>query len=463
MASFAGPSFCAKGSGVMSKKPRRATTATTAGNVPAPVKVRLRRITCDYARPYPPDGQAREWWQRLKNAFGTASSEFVDASLQQLITGARLPYSGISEVAVNASIAFIEGAKPQDEVECALVIQMACTHGAAMAVLRRLGGGHGFERNVAMMASAAGRLLRAYTAQVEALRRLRNGGSQRRIGVLMHLAADDPEGLSRVAAFLQGLQEAGWAVGRNVNIDVRWAAGEADRFRRYAAELLALTPDVIVASATPSVRAMHQATRIVPIVFVLLPDAVGIGIVDSLSGPGGNATGFTSTELGMSVNWLQLLKQIAPKITRAAVLRDPTDPASIGQFGAVKGAAPVFGVEINPIGVSSAEEIDRGITAFAREQNGGLIVLPVPMTVINRDLIIKLAAQHRLPAIYNSRYWVAEGGLVSYGADVLDQYRRTAGYVDRILKGRETGRPAGAGANQIRTGDQSQNREGTWP
>jgi putative tryptophan/tyrosine transport system substrate-binding protein len=257
----------------------------------------------------------------------------------------------------------------------------------------------------------------------------------RRVGVLMHLAADDPEGQSRVAAFLQGLQEAGWAVGRNVNIDVRWAAGEADRYRRYAMEIVALTPDVILTSAPPSIRAMQQATRTVPIVFVLVPDAVGTGIVDSLSRPGGNTTGFTSTELGMPVKWLELLKEIAPKMTRAAVLRDAADATAIGQFGAVKGAAPSFGVEISPIGVANAEEIERGITAFAREPNGGLIVLPVPTTVIHRTLIIKLAAQHRLPAVYNSRFWIAEGGLVSYGPDVLDQYRRTAGYVDRILRG----------------------------
>jgi putative ABC transport system substrate-binding protein len=261
------------------------------------------------------------------------------------------------------------------------------------------------------------------------------GERMRRIGVLMHLAADDPEGQRRVAAFLQGLQEAGWVVGRNVDIDMRWAAGEADRFRRYAMEIVALTPDVILTSATPSIRAMQQATRTVPIVFVLVPDAVGTGIVDSLSRPGGNATGFTSTELGMPVKWLELLKEIAPKMTRAAVLRDAADATAIGQFGAVKGAAPSFGVEISPIGVGNAEEIERGITAFAREPNGGLIVLPVPTTVMHRTLIIMLAAQHRLPAVYNSRYWIAEGGLVSYGPDVLDQYRRTAGYVDRILRG----------------------------
>jgi putative tryptophan/tyrosine transport system substrate-binding protein len=185
---------------------------------------------------------------------------------------------------------------------------------------------------------------------------------------------------------------------------VRWAAGEADRYRRYATEIVALTPDVILTSATPSIWAMQQATRTVPIVFVLVPDAVGTGIVDSLSRPGGNTTGFTSPELGMSVKWLELLKEIVPKVTRAAVLRDPVNPAGIGQFGAIQGAGSSFGVEINPIGVGNAEEIERGITAFAREPNGGLIVLALPTTVIHRNLIIKLAAQHRLPAVYNARF-----------------------------------------------------------
>jgi putative ABC transport system substrate-binding protein len=222
----------------------------------------------------------------------------------------------------------------------------------------------------------------------------------RRIGVLMHLAADDREGQSRIAAFLQGLQQAGWAVGRNVEIEIRWAADQPDRYRRYAEEIVALRPDVIVASATPSIRAMQQATSTIPIVFVLIPDVVGTGIVDSLSRPGGNATGFTSTELGMSVKWLELLKEIAPKLTRVAVLRDAADPTSTGQFGAVKGAAPPFAVEVGAIGVGSAEEMERGITAFvrpapARDPNGGLIVLPLPATVTHRRLIIKLAAQHR--------------------------------------------------------------------
>jgi putative ABC transport system substrate-binding protein len=257
----------------------------------------------------------------------------------------------------------------------------------------------------------------------------------RRIGVLMHLAADDAEGQRRIGVFLQGLQEAGWAVGRNIDIDVRWAAGEADRFRRYAMELIALMRDVVLASATPSVTAIKQVTRNVPIVFVLAPDPVGSGIVDSLSHPGGNATGFTSNEFGLSVKWLELLEQVAPNISRVSVLRDPANSAGIGQFGAIQGAAPAVGVEVSPIGVDDVEQIERGITAFARAPNGGLIVLAQPRTLVYRRSIIKLASEHRLPAIYNSRLFAAEGGLISYGGDILGQYRGAAEYVDRILKG----------------------------
>ena len=257
----------------------------------------------------------------------------------------------------------------------------------------------------------------------------------RRIGVLMHLAADDAEGQRRIGVFLQGLQGAGWAVGRNVDIDVRWAAGDADRFRRYAVELIALMPDVVLASATPSVTAMKQVTRNVPIVFVLAPDPVGSGIVDSLSHPGGNVTGFTSNEFGLSVKWLELLKEIAPNISRVAVLRDSANSAGIGQFGAIQGAAPSFGVEVSPIGVDDAEQIERGITAFARAPNGGLIVLAQPRTLVHRGSIIKFATEHQLPAVYNSRLFTAGGGLISYGGDILDQYRQAAGYVDRILRG----------------------------
>ena len=279
---------------------------------------------------------------------------------------------------------------------------------------------------VALGGAVAAWPLAAHAQQTERLRR---------IGVLMHLGADDPEGQRRVAAFLQGLQEAGWAVGRNVDIDVRWAAGETDRFPRYAAELIALAPDVILASATPSARAVRQATRMVPIVFVVVPDAVGSGLVDSLSRPGGNATGFTMYEFSIGTKWLELLKQVAPKVTRVAVFRDPANPAGMGQFGAIQGAAPSFGVEIIPIAVDDAETIERGITAFARTPNGGLIVVALPTTTMHRELIVKLAASHQLPAVYPSRVHAAGGGPVSFGSDTLNEYRSAAGYVDRILRG----------------------------
>jgi putative ABC transport system substrate-binding protein len=257
----------------------------------------------------------------------------------------------------------------------------------------------------------------------------------RRVGVLMHLAAEDREGQSRVAAFVQGLQGAGWTIGRDLNVDLRWAGGDADLFRKYAAELVALVPDALMASATPSVRALQLATRAIPIVFVLVPDAVGGGFVESLAHPGGNTTGFTVYEYGVSAKFLELLRQVAPKVTRVAVLRDPTNPGGIGQFAAIQGAAPSVGMEVSPIGVDDAGTIERGITAFAREPNGGLIVLPQPTTVMHRDLIIKLASQFRLPAIYSGPAFVAEGGLISYAPDLVDQYRSAAGYVDRILKG----------------------------
>jgi len=278
-------------------------------------------------------------------------------------------------------------------------------------------------------------LLGGAAAALPLAARAQQAQKTRRIGVLMHLAADDPEGQRRVAAFLQGLQEAGLAVGRNVDIDVRWAGGEADRFPRYAAELIALGPDVILASATPSARAVRQATRMVSIVFVLVPDAVGSGLVDSLSRPGGNATGFTMYEFSIGTKWLELLKQVAPKVTRVAVFRDPANPAGMGQFGAVQGAAPSFGVEMIPIAADDAETIERGLTAFARTPNGGLIVVALPTTTMHRELIVKLAASHQLPAVYPSRVHAGEGGLVSFGPDTLNEYRSAAGYVDRILKG----------------------------
>jgi len=257
----------------------------------------------------------------------------------------------------------------------------------------------------------------------------------RRVGVLMHLAADDPEGQSRLAAFLQGLQEAGWAVGRNVNIDVRWAAGEADRFRKYAMELVALAPDVILTSAPPSIRAMQQATRTVPIVFVLVPDAVGTGIVDSLARPGGNATGFMSYEYTLSGKWLELLKEIAPGVTRAAVIRDAALSVGPAQFGVIQAVAPSLRVEVNPVNTRDAGEIERAIAAFAGSPNGGLIVTASASAIAHRDLIVTLAARHKLPAVYHRRVYLTNGGLMSYGPDFTDQFRRAAGYVDRILKG----------------------------
>ena len=257
----------------------------------------------------------------------------------------------------------------------------------------------------------------------------------RRIGVLMALAADDPQGQARLVAFVQALQESGWTDRRNVRIDTRWAAGDADRFRRYAAELIALAPDVILASGGTGAGALLQATRTVPIVFTQTNDPVGAGYVDSLARPGGNATGFTNMEYGMSGKYLELLKEIAPDMARAAVLRDPTIPQGIGQFGAIQAVAPSFGVELRPIDVHDAPEIERAITAFARSSNGGLIVTGSALTAVHRNLIIMLAARHKLPAVYWDSFFVTGGGLLSYGPDSIDPHRRAAGYVDRILKG----------------------------
>jgi putative ABC transport system substrate-binding protein len=253
--------------------------------------------------------------------------------------------------------------------------------------------------------------------------------------MLMSQASDDPEGQARLTALMKGLQESGWTVGRNIQIDHRWAAGDADRTRRYAAELVAFTPDVIVAATSPITAALQQATRTVPIVFVNVIDPVGAGFVANLNRPSGNATGFSQFEFGMSVKWLELLKQIAPGVTRAAVLRDPTLTSGVGQFAAIQGAAPSFGVEAIPLGVRDADEIERAVTAFARGSNGGLIVIAGTLALIHRELIIALTARHRLPAVYPFRYYVTGGGLIAYGPHPVDQWRRAAGYVDRILKG----------------------------
>jgi putative ABC transport system substrate-binding protein len=258
----------------------------------------------------------------------------------------------------------------------------------------------------------------------------------RHIGVLMAAAADDPEYQARVGAFQQGLALLGWTDSRNARIDTRWATTNADDIRRQAAELAALAPDVILAATgTTTVAPLLHATRTVPIVFVIVIDPVGAGFVSSLARPGGNATGFLMFEYGLSAKWLELLKQIAPGVTRVAVLRDPAIASGIGQFGAIQSAAPSLRMEASPVNVRDVGEIERDITAFARSSDGGVIVTASPEASRHRDLIVTLAARHRLPAIYASRYFVTEGGLLSYGPDILDQYRRAAGYVDRILKG----------------------------
>jgi putative ABC transport system substrate-binding protein len=257
----------------------------------------------------------------------------------------------------------------------------------------------------------------------------------RRIGVLMSLAEDDPEEQARYAAFVEGLQQLGWTDGRSVRIDPRWAAGDADRGRKYAAELVALAPDVILVSGGSVATALVQATRTMPIVFTQTPDPVGAGFVASLAHPGGNATGFANFEYGMGAKWLELLKVIAPRVTRAAVLRDAALPQGIGMFGAVQSMAPSLGVEVSPVNVRDTGEIEREVAAFARGSNGGLIVTGSGFAIIHRELIVTLAARYKLPAVYALRVFVTAGGLISYGADAIDPHRRAAAYVDRILKG----------------------------
>jgi putative ABC transport system substrate-binding protein len=255
----------------------------------------------------------------------------------------------------------------------------------------------------------------------------------RRIGALMSTAADDPEGQARIAAFLDGLQQLGWTDGRNVRIDTRWPGSDVDLVRRYAAELVALAPDVILASGGLATGWLQQATHIVPIVFVVTVDPVGNGYVANMARPGGNTTGFSFIEFGISGKWLELLKQIAPNVKRVAVLREI--PIGLGQLGAIQSVAPSLGVELIPIDVRDPGEIERAVTEFARGSNGGLIVTASGLTIVHRELFIKLAALHKLPAVYWQRFYVTGGGLISYGPDTIDQYRRGAGYVDRILKG----------------------------
>jgi putative ABC transport system substrate-binding protein len=261
--------------------------------------------------------------------------------------------------------------------------------------------------------------------------RAQQPSGMRRIGVLLSANADAPSVKTALAAFEQGLQQLGWAEGRNVRIDVRRGAGDADLIRKHASELAALAPDIILAVGTAT-GPMLQATQIVPIVFVFVPDPVGSGFVNSLSRPGGNATGFLMLEYSLCGKWLELLKEVAPGMKRAAVLWDPAIPAGIGQFAVIQSVAPSLGVEVTPVNL---RDVEQGVAAFARSGSGGLIVTASALAVVQRDLIVALAAQHKLPAVYTFRAYVAAGGLISYGADFTNQFRLAAGYVDRILKG----------------------------
>jgi putative tryptophan/tyrosine transport system substrate-binding protein len=261
----------------------------------------------------------------------------------------------------------------------------------------------------------------------------------RRIGVLMGLAADDPEGQARLAAFAQGLQQAGWTVGQNIRVDYRFGAGNVELMRKHAADFVALRPEVILAHSSAAVAPLLQQSRTIPIVFTLVADPVGAGYVASLAHPGGNVTGFTNFEYAIGGKWLELLKEIAPNVTRVAVLRESFVASGPGQFGAIQAVAQTHGVELRPVDLRDAGEIERDIVAFAQEPNGGLIVTGSPAATVHRDLIYALARKHRLPIVFNSRFYVINGGLASYGPDFVDLFRRSAGYVDRILKGEKPG------------------------
>jgi putative tryptophan/tyrosine transport system substrate-binding protein len=260
--------------------------------------------------------------------------------------------------------------------------------------------------------------------------RAQQSGQVRRIGVLMPFAKDNSEGQARITAFVQGLQKLGWSEGRNLQVEYRWGSGD---LQKAAAELVALSPDVIFVNTTPAVAALQQATRSVPIVFAQVADPVSGGFVDSLAKPGGNTTGLTNYDYGMGAKWVELLKEIAPYVTHVGVIRDPT--ASLGVLGAIQSAARSFGLEVSLFGGRDARDIERTVTEFAGGSNRGLIATGGPLTADNRDLIISLAARHRLPAVYQARFFVTDGGLISYGPDTIDQNRQAAGYVDRILKG----------------------------
>jgi putative ABC transport system substrate-binding protein len=265
--------------------------------------------------------------------------------------------------------------------------------------------------------------------------RAQQGERVRRIGLLMTVSVDDLDQRNGVAAFVQSLQQLGWTDGRNVRIDTRWAGGDASAIRRYADDLVALAPDVIAAAGNAAMGPLLQATRTVPIVFNNVADPVGAGFVESMAQPGGNATGFLQFEYTLSGKWLELLKQIAPDVTRVAVLRDSTIVAGIGQLAVIQSVAPLVGVDVRAINMHDASEIERAVTAFGRSPNGGLILTASALAVLHRDLIIALAARHKLPAVYYRRYFAASGGLISYGHDFVQQFRGAASYVDRILKG----------------------------
>ena len=268
-----------------------------------------------------------------------------------------------------------------------------------------------------------------------AVARAQQGERIRRVGILLPAAASEPEVQTRLIAFVQGLAQLGWIVGQNVRIDTRWATTSAGEIRRHAAELVALAPDVILAHGASTVGPLLQASRSVPVVFPVVGDPVGAGFVDSLARPGGNATGFSVIEYSIGGKMLELLKEIAPDLIRVAVLRDPATPSGVAQFGVIQAVAPSLRVEVNPVNMRDAVEIERAVAVFARASNGGLIVTGSGPAAFHRDLIVTLAARHKLPAIYFERTFVATGGLISYGTDWVDQYRRAAGYVDRILKG----------------------------